>query len=130
MSMNDTLAAAMSKIEMAEKLGNATCKIYPSSKIIKNILTLMKDKGYIGEYKESSESKGGLLSINLLGKLNKCGAIKPRFAVKKEEFEKFEKRFLPAKGFGFLVVSTPSGFLTHEEAKKKNFGGKLIAYFY
>ncbi len=130
MSMNDTLAAALSKIENAEKLGKHFCQIAPSSNIIKKVLTLMKDYHYIGEYTESLETKGGVLSLNLIGKLNKCGAIKPRFPITKKGYEKFEKRYLPAVDFGHLIISTSQGVLTHQEAKKKNLGGRLIAYFY
>ena len=60
----------------------------------------------------------------------KCGAIKPNFSVKKDGFEKFEKRYLPAKDFGVLIVSTSQGIMTHVEAKEKKLGGKLIAYVY
>ena len=58
------------------------------------------------------------------------GAIKPRFAVKATEYEKFEKRYLPAKGFGILIVSTVKGLMTHYEAKQQGLGGRLIAYCY
>jgi small subunit ribosomal protein S8 len=47
-----------------------------------------------------------------------------------DEYEKFEKRFLPAKGVGVLIVSTIKGIMTHEEAKGKTLGGRLIAYCY
>ena len=50
--------------------------------------------------------------------------------MKKNEFEKFERRYLPAKGFGFLLVSTSKGIMTNEEAKTNGVGGKLIAYIY
>ena len=48
----------------------------------------------------------------------------------KEEYEKFEKRYLPAKGFGIIIVSTPKGLMIHKEAISKVTGGKLIAYCY
>ncbi|MDZ4226799.1 MAG: 30S ribosomal protein S8, partial [Candidatus Pacearchaeota archaeon] len=60
----------------------------------------------------------------------KCGVVKPRFPVKLDEFEKFEKRYLPAKNFGIIIVSTSNGIMTHIEAKEKKLGGRLIAYIY
>ena len=48
----------------------------------------------------------------------------------KDEFEKFEERYLLARGMGILIVSTKWGIVTHNEAKKKNIGGKLLAYCY
>ena len=89
----------------------------------------MKDNKYIGDFEETGIIKKSL-KINLIGNLNKCGVIKPRYSVKKDDIEKYEKRFLPAKDFGFIVVSTSQGVMTHSEAKEKQIGGKLLAYCY
>lgn len=128
--LNDPLANALSNILNKENARTKECLIKPSSKIIKEILSIMKDNYYIGKFKEIEDSKGNILSVELLNKINKCGVIKPRFSIKKDGYEKFEKRFLPAKGFGILIVSTPQGIMTNEEAKKKCIGGKLLAYCY
>jgi len=128
--LNDPLANTLSKIKNAENLGRSTCLIKPISKVIKNVLKIMQENYYIGEFKEKEDGKGNYIKINLLGKINKCGAIKPRYSVKKDEFEKFEKRYLLAKDFGILIVSTPRGIMTHTEAKQKNTGGRLLAYCY
>ena len=90
----------------------------------------MQENNFIGEYKEIDDGKGGMIKINLLGKINKCGVIKPRYPVKRDEYEKFEKRHLPAKDFGLIFVSTTKGITTHAEAKKNNLGGVLLAYCY
>ncbi|MBA3064810.1 30S ribosomal protein S8 [Candidatus Woesearchaeota archaeon] len=128
--LNDPLANALSNILNKENARTKECLIKPSSKIIKEILNIMKENYYVGEFKEIEDSKGSILNVQLLNKINKCGVIKPRFSVKKGAYEKFEKRFLPAKGFGILIVSTPQGIMTNEEAKKKGIGGKLLAYCY
>ena len=44
--------------------------------------------------------------------------------------ESFEKRFLPAKDFGVLIISTNKGLLTQKQAKEQNVGGALVAYCY
>ncbi|MCK4859665.1 MAG: 30S ribosomal protein S8 [Candidatus Omnitrophica bacterium] len=128
--LNDPLANALSNILNKENAKTKECIIKPSSKIIKEVLKIMKDNYYVGEFKEIEDSKGNMLSVQLLNKINKCGVIKPRFSVKKDGYEKFEKRFLPAKDFGILIVSTPLGIMTNDEAKKKFIGGKLLAYCY
>ncbi len=61
---------------------------------------------------------------------NECKAIKPRYAVKKNRFEVYEKRYLPARDVGILIVSTPAGLLTHKQAKEKGIGGRLVAFVY
>ena len=128
--LNDPLANALSKILNSERTGKTTCIIKPVSKVIKKILQLMQDNHYLGEFKEIEDGKGGLIVVNLLGRINKCGAIKPRYPVKVAEFEKFEKRYLPAKGFGIIFVSTSKGIMSHVEVKKKHIGGRLLAYVY
>jgi len=50
--------------------------------------------------------------------------------VQKGNYEKFEKRYLPAKDFGMIIVSTNQGIMTHIEAKEKGLGGRLLAYVY
>lgn len=128
--LNDTLASALSNITNAEKIGRIECYFRPCSKLIMNIFNILNKEGYVGKYEVINDTKGRLLKINLLGKINKVGVIKPRFSIKKDNFEKFEKRFLPAKDFGILIVSTSKGLMTHNEAKEKKIGGKLIAYCY
>lgn len=129
MTLNDPLSNTMSKILNAEKAGKETC-VVASSKITKEVLNLLNKHNYIGHYKEIKSRGSNLLEINLLKTINKCGVIKPRFPVAKDEIEKYEKRYLPAKDFGFLIVSTSKGLVTHTEAKLKNIGGRLIAYCY
>ena len=128
MSLNDSLSNALSTIMNAEKAGKKTCLVKPGSKLIKKVLEIMGDNGYIGATEESEERRG--IIVNLLGQVNRCNSIKPRFSVKNVEFEKFENRFLPAKDFGILIVSTEKGLMTHYDAKKKKIGGKLLAFCY
>lgn len=128
--MNDTLASALSNINNAEKVGKNQCTAKPVSKILKKILDIMKDHNYVGSYEVIEDNKGGIVKINILGAINSCKAIKPRFSVQTTTFEKFEKRYLPAKDFGLLIVSTSKGVMTHHEAKEKKIGGKLLAYVY
>lgn len=130
MVMNDTLAAALSHILNCEKVSKTEVVIFPGSKTLKEVLRVMNEHGYIGEVKEVKDSKGNSLHISLLRKINKCGAIKPRFAVGVNEYEKFEKRFLPAKNFGIIVVTTNKGIMTHTQAKEEKLGGKVLAYCY
>ncbi len=130
MSLNDPLASALSKILNAERIGMKVCSLKPASNIVKTILKLMKDNMYLGSFAQVDDGRGGVLNVNLLGNINKCGVVKPRHPVMKTEYEKFEKRYLPAKDFGVIFVSTSKGIMIHQDAKKKSLGGKLIAYVY
>lgn len=128
--MNDPLASALSNILGAERVGKKFCIVRPASNIIKTILQIMKENNYIGDFEIIKNNKGDLIKVNLIGRINKTGVIKPRFSLEKGEFEKFEKRFLPAKDFGLLIISTSKGIMTHYAAKEKNMGGRLLSYCY
>ena len=130
MSLNDPLANALSSIKHAEEKGKKECLIKPVNKTIKKVLDILNENNYVGKYEIIDDGRGGMLKINLLGQINKCGVIKPRFSAKKDDYEKFEKRFLPAKDFGIIIVSTNKGIIINNEAKEKKIGGKLIAYCY
>ncbi len=128
--LNDPLADAMSLILNNEVIGKSDCLLKPSSKLMKEVLKVMKDNDYIADFKEVEDGRGNYILLTLNGGINKCGVIKPRYSVKNNEFEKFERRFLPAKDFGILFVSTPKGVMTHYDTKSKKLGGKLLAYCY
>lgn len=130
MSMNDTLAMTLSLVQNAERLGKRECHIRHVSKVVRQVLDIMRQHLYVGDYIESADGQGQYLKLNLIGNINRCNAIKPRSAVKLGIFEKFEKRFLPAKDFGIIIVSTSKGMMTHLEAKDQKLGGRLIAYCY
>lgn len=126
--LNDPLANVMSIILNNQAVGKSECLLKPVSKVIKEILKIMKENNYVGDFQEAEDSRGNYIKLSLTGNINKCGVIKPRYSVKKNDFEKFERRYLPAKDVGILFVSTPSGIMTHYSAKSKKIGGRLLAY--
>ena len=128
--LNDPLANMMSLILNIESIGKSECLIKPVSKVIKETLKVMKENGYVGDFKEVEDSRGNYIKLNLIGSINKCGVIKPRYSVKNNNFEKFEARYLPAKDLGILFISTPRGIMTHYDAKSNKTGGRLLAYCY
>jgi small subunit ribosomal protein S8 len=130
MSMNNPLAAVLSRIKNAEKIGKREVTTLSNSKVIKAVLTIIQEEGYIAGFEEVADSKGDFLVIKLRGNLNGLGVITPNFTVQKDEFERFEQRYLPAKDFGVLIVTTNQGIMTHRRAKDAGIGGKLIAFAY
>ncbi|MFP4045475.1 MAG: 30S ribosomal protein S8 [Candidatus Aenigmatarchaeota archaeon] len=123
------LADCFSTIKNGEDVGKKSC-IIPSSELVLEMLKKMQKEGYIGEFEIIEDGKGNKIKVELIGQINNCKVIRPRFSVKKDGFEKWEKRYLPAKGFGHLLVSTSKGVMTHEEARDNEIGGKLMAYIY
>ncbi len=123
----DIVSDALNIIRNAKNAKKEEVKVKISSNLLIEILKIMKQEGKIKKYKINPKEK----SIEItLGDLEECKAIKPRFTVKKEEIEKYKRRYLPARGIGTILISTSKGLMTHEEAEKENIGGCLIAYFY
>jgi small subunit ribosomal protein S8 len=130
MSINDPLANVLSHILNCDKLGKEYCLITPKSKIIMQILVMLREQGMIGDYEQIEERHGGVIKVKLIGRINKCGVIKPRYSFTKIELQKYEKRYLPGEDFGFLIVTTSKGLMTNKQAIEKKEGGKLLAYCY
>jgi len=128
--LTDPLANALSAIKNHEKARKREIVVAPASKLIAEVLRVMQQDGFIGEFEFIDDGKAGKFRIQLLGKINDCGVVKPRHAVKQTAYEKWEKRYLPAAGFGTIIVSTPKGVITHTAAKEQGLGGRLLAYVY
>jgi small subunit ribosomal protein S8 len=126
----DTLANGLTTIINNETRNKRECIISPASKLLGRVLRVMQLNGYIGEFEFIDDGRSGKFKIQLLGRINRCGAIRPRFPVKVDEIEQWETKFLPSRDVGLLVVSTPRGILSHRETKEKRIGGRLLAFVY
>jgi len=126
----DTLANALITLKNHEMMGKRECEIKPASKLIGSMLKIMQKEGFIGEFEFIDDGKAGIYKVALAGKINDCRAIRPRYAITRGDFLKWEKRYLPARDFGILIVSTPHGIVSHHEAKQLHTGGKLLAFVY
>ena len=77
---HDTLADVMSAIKNAERIGKKEC-ITPASNLVREVLKVMQEKGYIGTFEFIDDGKSGKFRIELKNKINDCGVIKPRYPV-------------------------------------------------
>ena len=126
----DTLANGLTAIINNETRNKRECVISPASRLLGRVLRIMQLNGYLGEFEFIDDARTGKFKVQLMGRINKCGAIRPRFAVKTDKFEEWEKTFLPSRDVGLLVVSTPKGVLSHRDAREKHVGGRLLAFIY
>lgn len=127
---NDTLADALSLIKNAERAGKRACDVSPASRLLGAVLEVMQDGGYIQSFEHVDDGRGGIYRITLSGHINDCGAIKPRFSIRRGEFPKWESRYLPAEDFGALILTTTAGVVSNVNAKEMGTGGKLLAFVY
>ena len=130
MTRMSVLAVALRTLAGAERRGKRQILLRPSSKVVVKFLQVMQKHGYIGEFELIDDHRAGKIVVNLNGRLNKCGAISPRFDCDSKSFEKWVRNILPSRQFGFIVLTTSSGIIDHEEARKRNTGGKLLGFFY
>ena len=124
------LTETLSALKNAEVRNKKELIKGPVSKLLIEVFKIAKREGYIADFEQYSDKRGGEVKIQLKGAINNVGVISPHFSVKYSNLEKYEKRFLPAKDFGRLILTTPKGVMTHIEAKEKKLGGKLLVFIY
>ncbi|CAL5434988.1 unnamed protein product [Camellia sinensis] len=100
-------------------LNDALKSMYNAEKIGKR-----QKHGYIGEFEYVDDYRSGKIVVELNGRLNKCGVISPCFDVGVKEIEPWTARLLLSRQFGYIVLTTSTGIMDHEEARRKNVGGK------
>ena len=126
----DPLVNALNTILIHEERHKKECIICPASNLVGRVLRIFQINGYIGEIEFIDDGRQGKFRVQLFGRINKCKAVKPRFSVKFNGIEKYEKRFLPSRDLGLLIMSTPNGVITHKEAKSQETGGRVLAYIF
>jgi small subunit ribosomal protein S8 len=130
MTLLDPLADACSCIKNAEVVCQSSVIINPRSKLIGTVLHILQANGFIGSFESIDDGRQGKFRVQLLGRINKIGVIKPRKPVKIKKIEIEEKNYLPAVNFGLILLSTSQGVMSHVEAKERHIGGRLLVYVY
>ncbi|MCW1293792.1 MAG: 30S ribosomal protein S8 [Candidatus Parvarchaeota archaeon] len=128
--MADQVSNALNVIYTSRVSAKKECIITPMSNFILKILDIMNKSGYIDKYEVINDARGGFIKVVINENLNRCKSIRPRLPVKVDEMRKYEERYLPAIGFGILIISTNKGLMTNIEARDEKIGGTLIAYVY
>merc|ERR1719236_107234 len=107
--MMSVLATALRTLAGAERAGKRQVLLRPSSKVVVKFLQVMQKHGYIGEFELVDDHRAGKIVVELIGRLNKCGCISPRYDVQVSEMESWISRLLPSRQFGVIVLTTSAG---------------------
>lgn len=120
----DIVADAINEIMNAKKARKTSLVVNKNSKLLRNVLDIIKDAGYIDYHTEGKKIRVEIKN------LNEFRAVKPRYTVSVKKIDGYVRRFLPAKDFGFLIISTNKGLMKHYDAEKNNLGGCIVAYVF
>ena len=130
MPATNILANLFASLQNAEMRNKKECVVIPASNLASEVLRVLQKRKYIGEFEFIDDGVGGKLRVQLLGRINKCGVISPRFPVRSLKLVDWEHRYLPAVGVGPLIVTTSQGVMSHVDAQEKRIGGRLVGYVY
>ena len=129
MSMSDPIADLMTRIRNAQMVAKTTVRV-PSSKVKVAIVQVLKEEGYIDDFKVNSENGISELEIAL------------KYYAGRPVIERIERVSRPGlrvyrgsdaipqvqNGFGVAIVTTPKGVMTDRKARATGVGGEVLCY--
>ena len=130
--VTDTIADMLTRIRNANAMRYTEVKV-PASKLKLELARILKEEGFITDYKVLEETAQGMILITLkygpkkervitgLKRISKPGL---RVYANKEEVPKV------LNGLGIAIISTSKGIMTDKEARKQNLGGEVLAYIW
>lgn len=128
--MTDPIADMLTRIRNANQ-NRSKEVIIPSSKMKLEIARILKEEGFIEEFKVNNESVQSTLTLTLKYGHNKERVITGLKKISKPGLRVYAKaEDIPRvlNGLGIAIISTPKGIMTDKLARKNNVGGEVIAY--
>ncbi len=130
MSVTDPIADLLTRIRNANQMRYNEV-VVPSSNVKLKIVEILKNEGYITDYKvEKGEVQDNII-ITLKYGQNKERVISGLKRISKpglRVYAKAEEVPTVLNGLGISIVSTSKGIMTGKEARKENLGGEVLAY--
>ncbi len=134
--VSDTIADMLTRIRNANQMRYEEVKV-PASNIKKEIARILKEEGFIKDYKVVSSDENSsvqdtiLLTLKYTDKkervitgLKRISKPGLRVYVKNDEVPRV------LNGLGIAIISTSKGIMTDKEARKENIGGEVLAYIW
>lgn len=129
--VSDPIADMLTRIRNANKMRHNSLTI-PASKIKLEITRVLKDEGFIRNYKYKEDNKQGQLII-YLKYINKEKTINNLKRISKPGLKVYAKKDeIPGVlgGLGIVILSTSKGIMTGKEALQRHLGGEVICYIW
>lgn len=128
--MSDPIADLLTRIRNASRAEHEKVDI-PASKLKVKIAELLKDEGFVKNYRLIEDDKQGMLRVYL-----KYGAGNEKMIAGLVRVSRPGRRVYVAKdeipsilgGMGVAILSTSRGVMTDRESRKQQVGGEVLAY--
>jgi len=129
--VTDTIADMLTRIRNANQMRYEEVRV-PSSNIKNEIARILKEEGYIDDFKIEDNDVQGTIVLTLKYK-NKERVITGLRRISKPGLRVYCKSNEIPKvlnGLGIAIISTSKGIMTDKEARKENIGGEVLAYIW
>jgi len=132
MSLTDPIADMLTRIRNALLVKKKDVTM-PSSRLKVEVTKILKEEGYIKNFRVIDDNKQGSLIITLKYTENKCSVITGLQKISKPGCRIYCKRdAIPTvlDGLGIVIVSTSQGIVTGKKCKERGLGGEVLCYIW
>ena len=132
MVVTDTIADMLTRIRNANSMRYTEVSI-PASNLKVSLAKILKDEGFIEDYKLVDDNVQGTIELTLKYGQNKERVITGLKRISKPGLRVYAKANEVPKvlnGLGIAVISTSRGVMTDKEARKENLGGEVLCYIW
>ena len=131
MTMTDPIADMLTRIRNGYQAKMTSVDVAPYSKVKVEIARILKEEGYIENYKSEGEGIEKKLVLTLKYGENEEKVIKGIKRISKPGLRVYAKGNNVPKvlnGLGIAIISTSQGMMTDRDARQKHVGGEVVAY--
>lgn len=129
MSLSDPIADLLTRIRNASNARHERVDV-PASKMKNEIARLLRDAGYVKNFKFIDDKKQGILRIYLKYDEENRGVVNLKRISKPGRRVYVDSLHIPKvlNGLGISILSTSKGILTDKEARELNVGGEVLCH--
>jgi len=132
MVVTDTIADMLTRIRNANQMRYQEVSV-PASNLKVSLAKILKDEGFIEDYKVVNDNVQGTIELTLKYGQNKERVITGLKRISKPGLRVYAKAGEVPKvlnGLGIAVISTSHGVMTDKSARKENLGGEVLCYIW
>ena len=130
--VTDPIADMLTRIRNANQMRYKEVEV-PASKMKLEIARILKEEGFINDYKVKKNNIQNIIVLSLKYGQNKERVITGLKRISKPGLRVYAKaEELPRvlNGLGIAIVSTSKGVMTDKDARKESLGGEVMAYIW